>query len=383
MSYIFITESDEISKNISNTFKKSINDINNVIRSPKARPLGLKKIKAETISPEEMYDVESFHKDIEETTTTGGVGGTFEGPLSSTPMRRSSLFAPEGSPEHEEGNKILKKMEKPMGKVFTKKGLEESFLVSEEELEEGGTTTGSVGGSYVQPKIWAKNRSEWRGTKKLYPGGKFVHPKDKCKNYPYCDESPDAVELTDYPKDKLDNLFSENKKDLYDMSEDEIWNKRDSDYIRLVEILSSVQNVKQFPVVEKLVELFRKKFDGYISKYLNKNIDDMLKSKYEELNVDNLNEDDSKKNDDNKSTDLDKTIKVINSSKNVGQFNSALKMMINFRLKYENKLSGDEIDKLNNTLHNKIKEFSTPKKKIEETTRTSLKLNSVHKKIKD
>ena len=108
-----------------------------------------------------------------------------------------------------------------------------------------------------------------------------------------------------------------------------------------------------------------------------------LKSKYEELNVDNLNEDDSKKNDDNKSTDLDKTIKVINSSKNIGQFNSALKMMINFRLKYENKLSGDEIDKLNNTLHNKIKEFSVPKKKIEETSRTSLKLNSVHKKIKD
>ena len=156
MSYIFINEGENFSKEITKTFKKSFEGINQVAQKGRKFNPSIKKLKAETISPEEMFDVESFHKDIEETTSTGSVGGSFVGPLSSGPIKKSSLFAPEGTPEHKQGKKILKQMEKPIGKVFTKKSLEESFLVSEEEIEEQGTTTGSVGGSYVGPGIWRK-----------------------------------------------------------------------------------------------------------------------------------------------------------------------------------------------------------------------------------
>lgn len=381
MSYIFINEGENFSKEITKTFKKSFEGINQVAQKGRKFNPSIKKLKAETISPEEMFDVESFHKDIEETTSTGSVGGSFVGSLSSGPIKKSSLFAPEGTPEHKQGKKILKQMEKPIGKVFTKKSLEESFLVSEEEIEEQGTTTGSVGGSYVGPGIWAKDKSNWRGNKKLYPGGKFVHPKEKCKNFPYCDESPDAIELTDKPMDKIDNLFKEEeKKYTYDLSDNEMWRKRDSDYIKLVEILNSVQNLRQISSVERLVELFYKKFDGYVSKHLKKNIDDMLNIKREELKMGvEIEESKSKvkKISESKTDDLDKIIKTINSSTNVGQFNTSLKTMINFRVKHGDNLTKEDVKKLNDTLHSKVKELVGEKKEVKET------FKPIHNKIND
>ena len=380
MSYIFINESENFSKEVTKAYKKSFEGINQVAQKGRKFNPSIKKLKAETTSPEEMFDVESFHNDIEEQgTTTGSVGGTFVGSLSSGPIKKSSLFAPEGSSEHKQGKKILKQMEKP--KVFTKKSLEESFLVSEEDIEEQGTTTGSVGGSYVQPGIWAKDKSNWRGNKKLYPGGKFVHPKEKCKTFPYCDESPEAIELTDKPMDKIDNLFTEDgKKYTYDLSDNEMWRKRDSDYIKLVEILNSVQNLRQITSVERLVDLFYKKFDGYVSKHLKKSIDDMLNTKREELKMGvELEENRSKVNKltESKGDDLQKIIKTINSTKNVGQFNTSLKTMINFRVKHGDNLTKEDVKQLNDALHIKVKELVGDKKEIKES------LKPIHNKIND
>ena len=52
------------------------------------------------------------------------------------------------------------------------------------------TTSGSVG-AYETPAAWAKsmNKKEWRGKSKTQiPGGKFVSVKQRCKNFPYCNQ---------------------------------------------------------------------------------------------------------------------------------------------------------------------------------------------------
>lgn len=59
----------------------------------------------------------------------------------------------------------------------------------------------SSSGSYETPAMWAKSTSkkDWRGAKKpLYPGGKFVTVKKKCKKYPYCNQGDiNALKLTE------------------------------------------------------------------------------------------------------------------------------------------------------------------------------------------
>jgi hypothetical protein len=52
-------------------------------------------------------------------------------------------------------------------------------------------TGSSSAGSYVTPAAWAKSTSkkDWRGASKpLFPGGKFVQVKKKCKTFPYCNQ---------------------------------------------------------------------------------------------------------------------------------------------------------------------------------------------------
>lgn len=377
MSYIFISEANNLSNEVTKQFKKEFSKINAEIS--KSKVPGLKKLKAETISPEEMFDIKSFTNDeIEEQTTTGSVGGSFEGPLFSSPIKKSSLFAPEGTPEHKEGKKILKRMEKPIGKIYSKKNLEEIFLVAEEDIEETATT-GGVGGSYVQPKIWAKNRKEWRGTRKQYPGGKFVNIPERCKKFPYCNQGAGSVELTDYPKDKLTPVFE--AKSMYDMYDDEIYHLRDSDYLRLIEIIESINNLRQFPAIKKLWELYKEKFDGYVSKYLIERTNKIIEDKYQELIQgkkidDEIVKESDKKSDGKKEQDYEKVMKVVKSVENVKQFNSALKMIINMRVKYEDSLSKEEVEKLNNVLHSKMEEIKDNKTNISE-------IKTIHRKITD
>jgi hypothetical protein len=278
MSYIFISESNNLSDKVKSNWNTIFKSLNKDIAKSK---LPIKKIKSETISPEELFDVESFHNEIEEQgTTTGSVGGSYVSAMDFTP-KKMSMFAPKGTKEYEEGKKILKNLEKPTTK-YTKKEISETFL-SEEEIEEQGTTTGSVGGSYVTNKVWAKDKKNWRGSKKLYPGGKFVSIPERCKKYPYCNQGAGSVELSDSPKDVLTPVFENKKKGIDDMYDDEIYRLRDSEYLKLIEIIESVNNLMQYPAIKKLWELFQKKFDGYVSKHLANRTDKIIKNKYDEL----------------------------------------------------------------------------------------------------
>ena len=369
-----VKESINLGNNVTKEFKKAFVGVNQAISGSGSKT---PKLKAETISPEEMFDVNAFTNDeIEEQTTTGSVGGSFVGPVGFTP-KRMSLFAPKGSKEHEEGRKILKQLEKPIGGVYTKKSLKEMFS-SVDDIEEQ-TTAGSVGGSYVGPSMWAKDRKNWRGNKKQYPGGKFVKPKEKCKNFPYCDEGPGAIELSDTPHNKLDNLFGESKS-FYEMDyDDEIYEKRDSDYSKLEQIISSVNNLVQLPAINKLWELFQKKFEGYMSENLINHIEELLSSKYDELTYKTkMDESDESietiKKSGQKMNDFEKTLKVLKSVTNQKQFNSALKMWMNLLIKYKDTLTKKQVEDVKELIHKKIEEIKDVKEEISEN-------KSVHRKI--
>lgn len=57
------------------------------------------------------------------------------------------------------------------------------------KVETKEATSSSSAGSYVTPAFVAKDSKNWRGgAKPLYPGGKFVTVKKKCKTFPYCNQ---------------------------------------------------------------------------------------------------------------------------------------------------------------------------------------------------
>jgi len=65
-------------------------------------------------------------------------------------------------------------------------------------------TSSASAGSYVTPAAWAKSldKKDWRGkSKTLFPGGKFVQVKKKCKTFPYCNQGDiNALNLTNESK---------------------------------------------------------------------------------------------------------------------------------------------------------------------------------------
>jgi hypothetical protein len=80
-------------------------------------------------------------------------------------------------------------------------------------------------------------------------------------------------------------FVSENtKKDMNDMTEDEIYNLRDSEYLKLIDVIESVNKLTQVKTMINFWELFQKKFDGYISKKLKEKIENKIKDKQKELN---------------------------------------------------------------------------------------------------
>lgn len=364
-----VKEAISPSSRVTNDFKKAFVGVNQVISGSGSKT---PKLKAETTSPEEMFDIEAFTDDkLEEDSTTFSVGGSFAPPIGFTP-KRMSLFAPKGSKEHEEGRKILKQLEKPIGGVYTKKNLKEMFS-SVDSIEE------DVVGSYVGTKVWAKDRKNWRGNKKQYTGGKFVQPKEKCKNFPYCDEGPGAIELSNTPHDKLDNLFGEGKS-FYEMDyDDEIYETRDGDFIKLKEIISSVNSLVQLPAINKLWELYQKKFEGYLGDRLIEEIEELLESKYNELtNKTKMDESDESieklKKSGKKTNDYEKTLSVLKSVNNQKQFNTALKMWMNLLTIHKDTLTKKQLEDVKNLIHKKIEEIKVVKEEIYEN-------KSVHRKI--
>lgn len=131
----------EIDKN--NKFLKQIGKYIDDNNSDKINELSNLNIKLSKI-------LSKKNKELEETTTAGGVGGSYVGPL-----------------------------DKPISKI--------------NDVEEVNETTdyASVGNfQYVTPKFKAKDDKNWKGKyRKMWKGGKFVIIKDKCKNYdnqPHC-----------------------------------------------------------------------------------------------------------------------------------------------------------------------------------------------------
>jgi ADP-ribose pyrophosphatase YjhB (NUDIX family) len=107
----------------------------------------------------------------------------------------------------EKVNEMQKNMNERI--VFTKKQLMEDVELSE-------TTSTDSTGSYETPAAWAKsmNKKHWRhANKPIYPGGKFMKVKEKCKKFPYCNQGDiNAIELwedEDLVKETIKELSKE------------------------------------------------------------------------------------------------------------------------------------------------------------------------------
>ena len=140
----------------------------------------------------------SEEEDIEEATSASG-SGSYTGPLFSKINRRTLKKSDitDNIPTSVTGL--------PTGKMYSFN--EEKEVLEEEELDEA-TSFVSVGGVYDTPGFPA---SEFMGTKgkkgkapvkKKQPNGVLkklgyqkVRVKEKCKKFPYCNQSPDAIEF--------------------------------------------------------------------------------------------------------------------------------------------------------------------------------------------
>jgi hypothetical protein len=88
--------------------------------------------------------------------------------------------------------------------------------IKESEVLDETETTSS--GQYITPAVWSKNPKKSKFSKKpFFKGGKFVEVKEKCKKFPYCNQSIDAVKLSE---NTLKNIKIIAEK--YDLSEKEI-----------------------------------------------------------------------------------------------------------------------------------------------------------------
>lgn len=131
----------------------------------------------------EHYSTKGVGKKTKDETTTSASSGQYSGPL----------FG--GKPKFKSNVKI--------------KRTEIERIVKEAVKGTDESTTSSSAGAYVGPAMWAKDRDNWRGRIKTWKGGKFVNIKPKCKKYPYCNQSPEAITLSDIPLDKLDKIFED------------------------------------------------------------------------------------------------------------------------------------------------------------------------------
>jgi hypothetical protein len=87
--------------------------------------------------------------------------------------------------EMEHTNEILTAKEIALDHLYE----DPDYYTKLEKIEATEATSTSSAGQYSTPAFVAKNSKNWRGGKKpLYPGGKFVKIKDKCKKFPYCNQ---------------------------------------------------------------------------------------------------------------------------------------------------------------------------------------------------
>jgi len=103
------------------------------------------------------------------------------------------------------------------------KFVKDSFKETPKKVETKEATGASSSGSYESPAAWAKSTSkkDWRGkSKTLFPGGKFVQVKKKCKTFPYCNQGDiNALNLTN--ESKIGSVITK-LSEKYNISEDYI-----------------------------------------------------------------------------------------------------------------------------------------------------------------
>lgn len=130
---------------------------------------------------EAVKDINYYNRELgeDETTeaTSSGGAGQYSQPLFTTTKK-------------EMGEKWSKKYKESIDCDNPKGYSQKAFCKSKlEKIEASEATSSSSTGQYSTPAFVAKDSKNWRGSKKpLYPGGKFVKIKDKCKKFPYCNQ---------------------------------------------------------------------------------------------------------------------------------------------------------------------------------------------------
>jgi hypothetical protein len=121
--------------------------------------------------------------------------------------------------EHTNDDKVAKEI--AMDHLFE----DPNYYDKLKKIEATEATSTASSGQYSTPAFVAKNSKNWRGGKKpLFPGGKFVKVKDKCKKFPYCNQGDiKALKLTENnwekeAKNNIDKTF-ENMPKLKDLKE--------------------------------------------------------------------------------------------------------------------------------------------------------------------
>lgn len=153
---------------------------------------------------EDLYIDLDSEDEIEEATGAAS-SGAFVGPMGGGTVRR--VFKKSDIPTSKNGIVGKRQTGLPIGKLYSFN--EDKEVLEEEEVElDEATTVGGVGGVYDTPGFPA---SKFMGTagkkgkapvKKKQPndvlknlGYQKVRVKEKCKKFPYCNQSPEAIEF--------------------------------------------------------------------------------------------------------------------------------------------------------------------------------------------
>jgi hypothetical protein len=193
------------------------NDNFGIVAIENARGEGRKRVRISKEQMEELHkegklDLEgislSYPEDVAEATSAAGSSGSYVGIFSKgkeQPVRRNFADVPVTN------NGIVGKRQTglPIGKIYSFN--EDKEIIEEDDIEEAVSYAGAVG-SYDTSGF---ADSEFMGTgkgsgkkgsthsKTAYPGGKFVKIKDRCRKFPYCNQSPEAIKL--YSENKVFN----------------------------------------------------------------------------------------------------------------------------------------------------------------------------------
>lgn len=208
---------------IKRTIKKS--DITNLV--------GNTKIKKPT---SKLYSISKIKEgETKEATGTGGGAGVFVPAMSGEMKEKWSqkykdsinCSNPKGFSQkaHCQGKKKKQQNESefktPKLSMFSNEAPKKIKKQEIHKTETKEAASSASAGAYVTTAAWAKSldKKDWRGkSKTLFPGGKFVQVKKKCKTFPYCNQGDiNALNLTN--ESKMSKVISK-LSEKYNITED-------------------------------------------------------------------------------------------------------------------------------------------------------------------